>query len=154
DKLAVTVFRDPVTKSLSVPGETREQFAARVGGGDASEKLRQKIEKKRSELAVREQEVSGRKREKWLAIGSAVLSNIGLLTGRKRSVSGVGSVLSKDRMEGTAEARLEALRAEVAELERQLAETTDVDPGRLVEETLAPARGGVELIRYDVIWVH
>jgi hypothetical protein len=29
-----------------------------------------------------------------------------------------------------------------------------VDPGRLVEETLAPVRGGVELIRYDVIWVH
>ena len=155
DKLAVTVFRDPATKSLSRPGETREEFAARVGGGgDAAEKLRQKIEKKRNDLAVREQEVSGRKREKWLAIGKAVLSNIGLLTGRKRSVSGVGSVLSKDRMEGTAEARLEALRAEVAEFERQLAETAAVDPGRLVEETLAPVRGGVELIRYDVVWVH
>ncbi len=85
---------------------------------------------------------------------SAVLSNIGLLTGRKRSVSGVGSVLSKNRMEGTAEARLEALRADVAELERQLAETTAVDPARLVEETLAPVRGGVGLLRYDLIWVH
>jgi hypothetical protein len=155
DKLAVTVFRDPATKALSRPGETPMEFAVRLGGGgDAAEKLRQKIEKKRSDLAVREQEVSGRKREKWLAIGQAVLSNIGLLTGRKRSVSGVGSVLSKDRMEGTAEARLEALRAEVAELERQLAAATTVDPGRLVEETLAPVRGGVELIRYDVIWVH
>ena len=115
DQLAVTVFRDPVTKSLSVPGETREAFAARVaGGGAAAEKLRQKLDKKRSDLAVRDQEVAGRKQEKWLAIGSAVLSNIGLLTGKKRSVSGVGSVLSKNRMEGTAEARLEALRAEVA----------------------------------------
>jgi hypothetical protein len=155
DKLAVTVLRDPATKAVSRPGETREEFAVRAGGGgDAADKLRQKIDKKRADLAVREQEVSGRKQEKWLAIGTAVLSNIGLLTGRKRRVSGVGSVLSKNRMEGTAEARLEALRAEVAELERQLAEATAVDPDRLVEETLAPVRGGVELIRYDLIWVH
>jgi hypothetical protein len=155
DQLTVTVFRDPVTKSASKPGETREGFAARIGaGGDAADKARQKLEKKRADLAVREQEVAGRKQEKWLAVGSAVLRNIGLLTGRKRSVSGVDSVLSKNRMEGTAEARLEALRADVAELERQLAETTSVDPARLVEESLAPVRGGVGLLRYDLIWVH
>ena len=119
--------------------ELYQAYAWFVGAfREAAEKLRQKLEKKRSDLALREQEVSGRKREKWIAIGTAVLSNIGLFTGRKRSVSGVGSVLSKDRMEGTAEARLDALKAEVGALERQLAETTDVDPGRLVEETLAP----------------
>jgi DNA helicase HerA-like ATPase len=155
DKLAVTVFRDPVTKATSTPGETREAFAARVGGvGDAADRLRQKLERKRADLAVREQDVAGRRQEKWLAIGSAVLRNIGLLTGRKRSVSGVGSVLSKNRMEDTAEARLEALRAEVSDLERQLAEVTVVDPSRLVAESLAPVRGGVELIRYDLIWVY
>ena len=66
----------------------------------------------------------------------------------------MGSVLSKNRMEGTAEARLEALRAEVAELERQLAETAAVDPDRLVEESLAPVRGGVGLLRYDLVWVY
>jgi len=155
DKLGVTVFRDPVTKSTSTPGETREAFVARVGGaGDTADRLRQKLEKKRADLAVREQDVAGRKQEKWLAIGSAVLRNIGLLTGRRRSVSGVGSVLSKNRMEGTAEARLEALRAEVGDLERQLAEVTVVDPSRLVEESLAPVRGGVELIRYDLVWVY
>jgi hypothetical protein len=155
DQLSVTVYRDPVTREVSRPNEAREAFAARVGaGGDAADKLRQKLEKKRGDLATREQEVAGRKQEKWLAIGSAVLRNIGLLTGRRRSVSGVGSVLSKNRMEGTAEARLEALRADVAELERQLVEATVVDPARLVEETLAPVRGGVGLIRYDLIWVH
>jgi len=155
DQLVVKVFRDPVTKAASLPGETREAFATKVGGGgDAAEKARQKLEKKQADLAVREQEVAGRKQEKWLAIGSAVLSNIGLLTGRKRSVSGVSSVLSKNRMEGTAEARLEALRAEVAELERQLAEATTADPARFVEEAVAPVRGGVGLLRYDLIWVH
>jgi hypothetical protein len=155
DKLAVTVFRDPVTKAVSLPGETPEAFAARVGGeGAAGGKLRPRLEKKKAELAVREQEVAGRKQEKWLAIGSAVLRNIGLFTGKKRSVTGVGSVLSKNRMEGTAEARLEALRAEVADLERQLAEASEVDPARLVEETLAPVRGGVEILRYEIVWVY
>jgi hypothetical protein len=155
DKLAAKVLRDPVTKAVSAPGEAREAFAARVGGGgDAASALRQKLEKKRAELSVREQEVAGRKQEKWLAIGTAVLSNIGLLTGRKRTVTGVGSVLSKNRMEGTAEARLEALRAEVADLERQLGETTKVDPARFVEEVLAPVRGGVGLLRYDLVWVY
>ena len=98
--------------------------------------------------------MAGRKQEKWLALGSALLQNIGLLTGRKRTVSGVGSVLSKNRMEGTAEARLEGLRAEVAELERQQAALTEVNPQRLVEETLAPVRGGVELLRYELVWVY
>ena len=157
DQLAVTVFRDPLTKALSRPGETREAFAARLGsggGGADAERLRQKLEKKRGELASTEQEVSGRKQEKWMALGSAVLQNIGLFTGRKRTVSGVGSVLSKNRLEGTAEARLEALRAEVADLERQQAALTEVDPSRLVEETLAPVRGGVELLRYDLVWVY
>jgi len=157
DKLTTTVLRDPVTKLVSRPEETREAFAARVGaggGGDVAEKLRQTLDRKRTDLAVREQDVAGRKQEKWVAIGTAVLRNITLLTGRKRTVTGVGSVLSKNRMEGTAEARLEALRAETADLERQLAEATSVDPARLVEESLAPVRGGVELIRYDVIWVY
>ena len=66
----------------------------------------------------------------------------------------MGSVLSKNRMEGTAEARLEALRAEAAELERQLAEATVVDPARFVAEALAPVRGGVGLLRYDLVWVY
>jgi DNA helicase HerA-like ATPase len=157
DKLTVTVYRDPATKTTSLPGETADAFAARVaqgGGGPAAAKLRERLEKKRADLAVKEQEASGRKQEKWLAIGTAVLGNIGLLTGRKRSVSGVGSVLSKNRMEDTAEARVEALRAEVAELERQLAEASEVDAARLVEETLAPVRGGVEILRYDIVWVY
>ena len=157
DQLTVTVFRDPVTNSASLPGETRQAFAARVaagGAGGSAETLRQKLDKKRAELAMREQEVTGRKQEKWLALGTAVLKNIGLFTGRKRTVSGVSSVLTKNRMEGTAEARLEALRADVAELERQLAAVSEVDPGRLTEETLAPARGGVDLLRYDLVWVY
>ncbi|MFN8096406.1 MAG: ATP-binding protein, partial [Vicinamibacteria bacterium] len=159
DKLAVALFHDPLTDETSRPGETRDAFAARLageGGGAAAAKLREKADKKRQELAVREQEASGRRQEKWMAIGSAVLRNIGLLTGRRRSVSvsGVGSVLSKNRMEDNAEARVEALRAELAQLEQQLAAATQVDPARLEEQALVPARGSVKLLRCDFLWVY
>ena len=103
---------------------------------------------------MREQEASGRRQEKWMALGSAVLKNIGLLTGRRRSVSGVSSVLSKNRMEDNAEARVEALRAELAQLEQQLAAATQVDPARLEEQALVPARGSVKLLRCDFLWVY
>jgi hypothetical protein len=156
DKLAQAVFHDPATDETSRPGETREAFAARLasdGGGDAARSLRQKLDKKRSDLALREQEVTGRRQEKWMAVGSAVLSNIGLIFGKKRTVTGVSSVLTKNRMEDNAEARLEALRAEVAALEAQLAQATDVDPSRFEEQSVAPVRGGVTLLREDLVWI-
>jgi hypothetical protein len=156
DKLAITVYRDPVTGEASRPGETREAFAARLsseGGGDAAARLRDRLAKKQQDLALREQEAAGRRQEKWAAVGSAVLRNLGLLTGRKRSVSGVTSVLSKNRMEDNAEARVEALRAEVAALQEQLTAVERVDPGRLEEQVQAPARGGVKLLRCDLVWV-
>jgi hypothetical protein len=157
DKLTLSVLRDPATGEGSRPGETREAFATRLGqagGGAAAQKLQEKLEKKRAELAMREQEVTGRRQEKWLAVGSAVLRNIGLLTGRKRTVSGVSSVLTKNRMEDTAEARLEALRAEVADLEQKLAETSAINPARLEETQVTPVRGGVQLLREELVWVY
>jgi hypothetical protein len=157
DKLATTVYEDPLTKAASRPGESRDAFLARLaaaGGGGKAEKLRDQLEKKRRDLAAREQDLSGRKTEKWAAIGGAILSNIGLFGGRKRTISGAGSVLSKNRMENTAEARVEALKAEIAQLEADLASVADVDPARLVETTLVPARGGVKILRYEILWVY
>jgi hypothetical protein len=98
--------------------------------------------------------VEGRRQEKWLAIGQAVLRNVGLLTGRKRTASGVSSVLTKNRLEDKAETRLATLNAEVQALERELTEATEVDAGRLTAETVTPARGGVKVLRYDLVWVY
>ncbi len=157
DKLTLAAFRDPVTGDASRPGETREAFAERLkseGGGDKARALAERLEKKRRDLAAREQEVSGRRQEKWLAVGSAVLQNIGLVLGRKRSVTGVSSVLTKNRMEGSAEARVETLRAEVGALEAQHAELATVDPARFEEAGLAPVRGGVTLLRHELVWVY
>ncbi len=157
DKLQATLYSDPVTRSTSSPGETRDAFAARLqsaGGGASTRKLQDQIEKKKRDLAVREQELSGRKTEKWTAVGTAILSNIGLFMGRKRTVSGAGTVLTKNRLENTAEARVEALRAEIADLEGQLAAQASVDPGRFEEKTVVPSTGDVSLLRYDVVWVY
>jgi Helicase HerA, central domain len=156
DKLAVTVYSDAVTKEASEPGEDRAAFAARLtasAGGSAAERLKDKLDKKQRDLAAREADLSGRKTEKWTAIGSAVLQNIGLFTGRRRTISGAGTVLSKNRMENNAEAKVEALRAEVEDLNRQLAEAQTIDPARFEEETVVPARTAVKILRYDLVWI-
>ena len=157
DKLATTVYEDPVTKTSSLPGESRDAFLTRIsgaGGGERAERLRDQLEKKRRDLAMREQDLSGRKTEKWAAVGGAILSNLGLFRGRKKTITGAGSVLTKHRMESSAEARVEALKAEIAQLEADLAAMSDVDPARLVEATLVPARGGVKILKYEILWVY
>ncbi len=122
-------------------------------GGKAAEKIQARLDKKNATLALREEEVEGRRQEKWFAIGKTVLKMTGLL-GRRRSASGVDAVLSKNRLEDKAEARLEASRAEVADLERELAEIVDVDADSLEMATLRPTRGGVKVLRYDLVWVY
>jgi len=156
DKLAVRVYKDPLIGERSEPGETREEFARRLrdsGGGKAVEKVRGQIEKKKAALSVLDEEVEGRRYEKWLAVGQAVLRVTGLL-GRRRRSSGVSTVLTKDRLEDKAEARLDAARADLADLERELADILDVDPQRLEEETLTPTRSGVKVLRRDLVWVY
>ena len=51
DKLATTLFRDPVTGALSGPGESAEDFAKRLAAGaEAPAALREKLEKKRIDM--------------------------------------------------------------------------------------------------------
>ena len=155
DKLALTLWYDPVTKAVSQAGEDKAAFAARLqAGGGAGAKIQDKLERKRRELATAEQELAGRKTEKWAALGTAILSNIGLVTGRKRTITGAGSVLTKNRMENTAESRVEALRAEVAELEGELGGPGGIDPERLQPRAMVPGRSDVNVLRYDLVWVY
>ncbi len=155
DKLALSLWYDPVTKAASQAGEDKAAFAARLQtGGGAGAKIQEKLERKRRELATAEQGLAGRKTEKWAALGTAILSNIGLVTGRKRTITGAGSVLTKNRMENTAESRVEALRAEVAELEGELGGPGGIDPERLQPRAVVPGRNDVKVLRYDLVWVY
>jgi hypothetical protein len=166
DKLALTQLFDPVTKSASQPGEDRDAFAARLGqsgGGGKAQRLAEQIEKKRRELALKEQEAKGRETEKWAALGTAAISVLGGMFGGRRGsmvskavggLSKTGGILTKNRLETTAEAKVDALRAELAALEAQLQELGAVDPTRFEERTLVPAKTDVKLLRYDVVWVY
>jgi hypothetical protein len=160
DKLDAVFWFDPVTKQLSSAGEDAEAFAARLRSAGAvpeESQLRERLEKKKRELEAAERQLSGRKTETWGAVASAVLQNIGLFMGGRRrsvSVSGVGSVLSKNRMENAAEAKVDELRAEVVELDKQVTALMMVDSSRFEERTISPARAEVRILRTGVLWVY
>jgi hypothetical protein len=152
DRLAVAVWVDPMTGTTSSPGESAASFAARVGtAGHTVAKMQAKLDKKRRDLAAREEEMAGRKTEKWAAVGSAVLSNV---FGRGRGLSGASTVLSKNRMENAAEARVAGLKSEIAALEKDLESFTSVDPGRFEPRTVVPSRTQVKLLRSGLLWVY
>jgi len=148
---AMSYLRGPLTRDeiarLMKERKAAAPAAKPATAGPATAKLRERLEKKRRDLAAAEQDLTGRKREKWAAWGSAVLSNIGLITGRKRTISYVPTAMGKQRMENTAESRVEALKAESGS-------AGGVDPERLQEKQVVPARGDLDLLRYDVLWVY
>jgi hypothetical protein len=161
EKLEATVWFDPVTERYAQPGEDAEKFAARLlsaGPGPGEAKLREKLERAKRDLQAAEQELSGRKKQKWFSVGTAILGGI-LSGGRglartRRGLSGMGTVLNQDRMEGAVESRVERHRAEVEELDRQVTALMVVDSTRFEEKTLTPARRDVDLLRYDLLWVY
>jgi hypothetical protein len=157
DAFTVDLMYDPQTKSLSRPGETMEDFALRLRDTPAVQSKRRTLESKlaskRGQIQDRQEEVKARGLEKWASIGTSILSNASIIFGRKRTVTGVGGVLSKQRMESTARQRIERLQAEVAELEDELARLSSVDPMRFETRPVKPSRSDVSLIRYDILWV-
>ena len=85
---------------------------------------------------------------------TSILGNISIFSGKKRNVTGLGGVLSKTRMESTANQRADAIEAEIKELEAQLAEQQVVDPSRFERRLVKPTKTDVTLIKYDIIWVY
>ena len=157
DRFAVSLLYDPQSKTLANPGESTESFCLRIQNSSAASTKRRgieaKLQSKRATLASKESEVRARGLEKWVSLGTSILSNMSILTGRKRTVTGVGGVLSKQRMESTGRSAIERLRAEVAELEAQLEEVSSVDPARFESRSIKPAKSDVAVIRYDILWI-
>jgi hypothetical protein len=157
DQFTLELLYDPQSKAVSRPGESPDAFAARVANTPAIANKRRTLEtrlqSKRATLAGKQAETKARGFEKWASIGTSILSNMSILTGRKRSVTGLGGVLSKQRMESTARSTSERLQAEVGELERQLSELSDVDTLRFETRAVKPTRNDVALLRYDILWV-
>jgi Helicase HerA, central domain len=156
DKLATTLLRDPVTGTLSGPGESADGFASRLASGAGAAEppaaLREKLEKKRRDLAAAEAAEKSRSMETMASIGSAALDVLGGFLGKRKTlrVGKVGSVLTKSRMEGTAESKVEGLRAEVAALEAKLAPP---DASRFEKVNVVPAAAHVDVLSIGVAWV-
>jgi hypothetical protein len=157
DCFAIDLLYDPVTKTAAEPGESVDAFAQRLQSTPAAESKRRalqtKIDTKRAAITDKRSEVSARGFEKWASLGTSILSNIGILSGRKKTVTGVGGVLSKQRMESTARNRVDRLEDEVATLEEELSRISDVDTTRFETRSLKPAKTDVAIIRYDILWV-
>jgi Helicase HerA, central domain len=158
DRLAAELLFDPISKKFAASGESEFDFAARLSREPAANSKRSAIElkiaKKRADLQVKKRDMEGRKAEKWASIGTSILGNIGLFSGRKKRVTGVSTVLSKNRMENTAEARVEDIEQDIAALEQDLAALSVVDPSRFERRTVKPAKTDVSIIRFDVLWVY
>jgi hypothetical protein len=157
DQFALELLYDAQTKMVSMPEESAEAFALRVANAPAIASKRRTLEtrlqSKRATLSAKQEEIKARGLEKWASLGTSILSNMSILTGRKRSVTGVGGVLSKQRMESTARSTSEKLQAEIADLEQQLSELVDVDPLRFETRPIKPARNDVAVLRYDILWI-
>ena len=83
--------------------------------------LVERIEKKRRDLAAAEQAEKARSMETMASMAGAAFDVLGGLFAKRKSlkVGKVGSVLSKRRMEGAAETKIETLKAELEELEAE-----------------------------------
>ncbi len=153
-KLETKLTQDAQTKLISGPTETPEAFAARViekqGVSKDRQKLARDLEKRRADYAQAEKELSSRKAEKWLNVGAGVL---GLFSGRRSSLTGVGRALASNRQQGGSEAKLEDLALEIQQLEKTLAAQEQVDPRRFVEQVVVPRAGDVQVLRLSLAWI-
>ncbi len=153
DKLTARLLKDPVNGMLSAPGETAEQFSARLQQSFApSRQLVERLEKKRRELEAAEAQEKSRSFETIATSVAAAADFISGFLGKRKSlrVGKVGSVLTKRRMEGAAESRIEELRAEVLDLE---AKTAAPDPAKFEELEIVPLRAHVDVLAIGVAWV-
>ena len=170
DELAMKVFVDAATKAQSRPGESREEFASRLSegaGGAKTVKLQERLDRKRLDLQKAGEDLEGRSQEKQAAMFKGALevgaSMLGSLFGGRRSnpvstirkgAAAMGGVTSKNRMEDNAEARVEALKQEIAAIEAEIAGASEIDPARFEEKTLVPTKTSTKLLRYDIVWVY
>lgn len=160
DRLTAELIFDPVTKKFSNLGEDEAAFASRLAGtatvSTKRDALDTKIAKLERDLSMKSQELKGRKFEKWMSILTALLANLNVFTGSSKKVktTGMGSVLTKNRMENTAESRKEALEAQLKELKAQREELDAPDPSRFERRTIKPTKTDVSIVRYDIAWVY
>ncbi|MFM2168661.1 MAG: hypothetical protein RIS79_3032 [Verrucomicrobiota bacterium] len=182
---SLEVFYSPLLEAYSNPGEKQDEFKARITQAareqrDAAiEELRAKAAKATRSLEARVVKASAKFETQKAQASSATMSTLvsvggsilGALFGRKSGLGAAASLIKgstvnsatrvmKERREAAAaEDELEAVQAEIAELEKQLTEDTQkirdqYDPAALTHETvkLTPVKKNIRVTATGILW--
>lgn len=182
---SLEVYFSPLLESYSNPGEKQDEFKARVTQSareqrDAAiEELRAKTAKATQSLEARAVKANAKVETQKAQASSATMSTVvsigssilGAFLGRKSgigaaaslikgsTVNSAGRAMRERREAAAAEGELEAIQAEVAELEKQLADDTQkirdqYDPATLTLETvkLTPVKKNIQVTITGILW--
>ena len=156
DRLATVCWWDPATEPARPPGRAprrRSATGSRRRPRPARQvKLKEKIERRRLDLAAAERDLASRKREKWAAAGAAVLR-----TWRARLRPQAQHQRRRHRAHqgphgGHRRGAPAQAPGELAGLEAELAARARSTP-RGVERRLVPSKADVDLLRLELVWI-
>ncbi|WP_395748529.1 ATP-binding protein, partial [Prosthecobacter sp.] len=177
---SLEVFFSSLLEAYSNPGEKQDEFKARITQtareqrdaaieelrtktAKAMKSLQEKAEKASSKIDAQQAQASGAKLSAAVQIGSSLL---GMFMGRKGSIAKASTITSASRAwkEGqdvkAAEQELQSIQADIAELEKQIADDTQkirdqYDPATLSFETfkLTPVKKNIQVTATGILWL-
>lgn len=177
---SLELFFSPLLEVYSNPGEKQDEFKVRITQTTREQRdaaieelraktaktmksLQDKAEKAASKVDVQQAQSSGAKLSAAVEIGGSIL---GAIFGRKSSLVKASTISSASRAwkEGVdvkaAQNELDSLKADMAELEKQIADDTQkirdqYDPATLVFETfkLSPMKKNIQVTATGILWL-
>jgi hypothetical protein len=184
NKESIEVFFSPLIKSYSNPGETEGDFKARVAhaarelrdkaveelkakSAKSVKALEAKVIKALDKVETQKAQASSAKMSTFMKVGSSILG--ALLGGRKSglasvasstTVTGVSKAWQQSKEADAAEAELERLKVEMAELEAQTEEAVQkvkdqYEPDQLVLEKarITPLKKNIQPQATGILWL-
>ena len=177
---SLELFFSPLLEVYSNPGEKQDEFKVRITQTTREQRdaaieelrsktaktmkaLQDKAEKAASKVDVQQAQSSSAKMSTLVEIGGSLL---GMFMGRKTSIVKASTVNSASRVwkEGAdvkaAQSELDSLKADMAELEKQIADDTQkirdqYDPATLAFETfkLSPMKKNIQVTATGILWL-
>ena len=177
---SLEVFYSPLLEAYSNPGEKQDEFKARITQtareqrdtaieelrtktAKAMKSLQDKAEKTAGKVDVQQAQSSGAKLSAAVQIGTTLL---GMFMGRKGSAVKASTITSashawKESQDvKAAQNELDSLKADIAELEKQIADETQkirdqYDPAALTFETfkLTPMKKNIQVTATGILWL-
>ncbi len=177
---SMEIFFSPLLEAYSNPGEKQDEFKARITQtsreqrdaaieelrtktGKAMKSLQDKADKAAGKVDVQQAQASSAKLSTAMQIGTSLL---GMFMGRKGSAVKASTITSashawKESQDvKAAQNELDSLKADIAELEKQIADDTQkirdqYDPATLTFETfkLTPMKKNIQVTATGILWL-